>query len=69
VNKVETFENLEHLNNLAELWCNWNYLADTVENREYLKKLKLKTIYLADNPVANHDGYEQMLKVAMPSLQ
>ena len=69
MNKIETFENLEHLTKLEELWCNWNFFADTFENIDYLKKLKLRTIYLADNPISNHDGYEQMLKEAMPSLQ
>ena len=44
MNKIETFENLEHLTKLEELWCNWNFFADTVENRDYLKKLKLRTI-------------------------
>ncbi len=69
MNKIETFENLEHLTHLEEVWLNWNFFADTVGNRDYLKKLQLRTIYLADNPISNHNGYEQMLKGAIPSLQ
>ena len=61
VNKVEKLENIDHLPHLEELWMNWNNLADTEENREYLRKLKLKTIYLADNPMSQDDSYQEML--------
>jgi|LakMenE01Jun11ns_1017448.scaffolds.fasta_scaffold8616740_1 hypothetical protein len=48
---------------------NWNFLTDTQDNKDYLKLLKLRTIYLADNPLSNNcDEYEQMLKQAIPSL-
>jgi protein phosphatase 1 regulatory subunit 7 len=69
VNKIVKLEGLAHLPRLTELWINWNAITDDTENREYLKTLKLKTIYLADNPVANHDEYEEMLKTAIPTLQ
>ena len=39
VNKLEVLEGLDHLPELAELWLNWNNLADTEENRAYLRKL------------------------------
>ena len=58
VNKVSVFENLEHLPKLRELWMNWNNLEDSDANKEYLKKFKLETIYLADNPLTQADTYE-----------
>jgi len=48
---------------------NWNNLKDSEENITYLRKLHLKTIYLADNPMSQHDDYAQMLQAAIPSLQ
>ena len=72
VNKVSKFENLEHLTNLRELWMNWNNIEDSDENKEYLTKLtKLKTIYLADNPISMHESseYQKMLTTAIPSLK
>jgi hypothetical protein len=68
VNKVEKLENIDHLPHLEELWMNWNNLADTEENREYLRKLKLKTIYLADNPMSQDDTYQEMLQERIPTL-
>lgn len=52
MNKVEKLENLEHLTGLRDLWMNWNNLEDTDENKEYLRRLPLTTIYLADNPMS-----------------
>lgn len=57
MNKVVKFENLEKLPKLTEMWMNWNLIEDSEYNRNFLTKLKLKTIYLADNPVANVDNY------------
>lgn len=68
VNKLERLEHLDHLPELRELWINWNYLVDDAENRAYLKKLHLKTIYLADNPISQGDDYQKMLTDAIPSL-
>lgn len=69
MNKLERLENLDHLPDLSELWINWNNLVDDEANRAYLKKLHLKTIYLADNPMSMGDDYEKMLTEAIPSLQ
>ena len=68
VNKIEKLENLEHLSELEEVWINWNKIGATDENREYLKQLKLTTIYLADNPISETNEYETMLRTAIPSL-
>lgn len=68
MNKVTKLENIEHLSELRDLWINWNFLADSTENKEYLRQLQLTTIYLADNPMSMHDDYEQMLVSHMPSL-
>lgn len=57
MNKVTKLEKLDHLTELRDLWANWNYLEDTDQNKEYLKKLNLHTIYLADNPMSMHDSY------------
>ena len=59
MNKLQRFENLDHLSaKLRELWLNWNYLVDDEENRNYLQKFSaLETLYLADNPLANHNQY------------
>jgi nitrate reductase NapAB chaperone NapD len=54
---------------LRELWINWNNLADTPVNRDYLKRLHLRTIYLADNPISMGDDYQKMLTEAIPSLK
>ena len=69
MNKVTKLENLDHLSELRDLWANWNYLEDTDVNKEYLRKLNLTTIYLADNPMSMHDSYQEMLVTAIPSLQ
>ena len=69
MNKVTKFENLEKLPVLRELWMNWNILEDSEENREFLKQLKLETIYLADNPLSNVDNYQEMLTTVLPSLK
>ena len=69
MNKVTKLENLEHLADLKDLWINWNNLADTPENKEYLQRLHLTTIYLADNPMSMHDDYREMLTTAIPTLQ
>ena len=58
MNKVTKFENLEHLTELRDLWMNWNFLEDTDENKNYLRQLRLTTIYLADNPMSMHDDYQ-----------
>ncbi len=60
MNKLERFENLDHLGNtLHELWLNWNHLVDDEDNRNYLGKFEaLETLYLADNPLANHSEYQ-----------
>ena len=68
MNKVSKLENMDHLTELRDLWMNWNNLEDTTENKEYLKKIQLTTIYLADNPMSMHDDYEQMLVGAIPTL-
>ena len=69
MNKVTKLENLDHLADLKDLWINWNNLADTTENKEYLQRLNLTTIYLADNPMSMHDDYREMLTTAIPTLQ
>ena len=53
MNKITNFEHIDGLPKLVELWINWNFLEDTQENKDFLKKLKLTTIYLADNPISN----------------
>ena len=58
VNKLERLEHLDHLPDLTELWLNWNNLADDAENRAFLARLHLKTIYLADNPMSMGDDYQ-----------
>jgi len=68
-NRVVKLENMDHLTKLSDLWMNWNRLEDTQENKDYLNKLKLKTIYLADNPMSIHDDYFDMLKSRMPTLR
>ena len=68
MNKVSKFDNLEHLSELKDLWMNWNQLEDSDANKEYLKKLSLATIYLADNPMSMHDDYREMLVTAIPTL-
>ena len=68
VNKIVKLEGLDHLPVFTELWINWNAITDEAENRDYLAKLKLKTIYLADNPVANVANYEEMLRSSIPTL-
>ena len=68
MNKVVKLENLEHLTELKDLWMNWNNLEDTDENKGYLRRLSLTTIYLADNPMSMHDDYQQMLTEAIPTL-
>eukprot|EP00354_Favella_ehrenbergii_P010227 CAMPEP_0170476046 /NCGR_PEP_ID=MMETSP0123-20130129/17576_1 /TAXON_ID=182087 /ORGANISM="Favella ehrenbergii, Strain Fehren 1" /LENGTH=74 /DNA_ID=CAMNT_0010746923 /DNA_START=916 /DNA_END=1140 /DNA_ORIENTATION=- len=68
MNKVLQLENLDHLSELRDLWMNWNNLEDTEANKEYLRRLNLTTIYLADNPMSMHDDYQQMLVDAIPSL-
>ena len=62
VNKIVDLEGIEHLTDLEDLWINWNHIAKTDENLDYLTQLKLKTIYLADNPIADRDDYEQMMR-------
>jgi chemotaxis regulatin CheY-phosphate phosphatase CheZ len=59
VNKLERFDHLDHLGeSLHELWLNWNNFIDDESNRKYLKKfVSLETLYLADNPLANHSEY------------
>ena len=59
MNKLERFEHLDHLGGkLKELWLNWNHLVDDKQNREYLAIFSaLETLYLADNPLANHNEY------------
>ena len=47
---------------------NWNHLEDTDANKEYLSRLRLTTIYLADNPMSMHDDYREMLTTAIPTL-
>ena len=69
VNKVVQLENIDHLPDLVELWMNWNHLEDTDYNKEYLKKLKLTAIYLADNPMSMSDNYQNLLMTAIPSLK
>ena len=68
MNKVTRLENLDHLTQLRDLWMNWNNLEDCEENKEYLRRLNLTTIYLADNPMSMDDTYQQMLMTAIPSL-
>lgn len=68
VNKVTKLENLDHLADLRDLWANWNNLEDTDDNKEYLRRLPLTTIYLADNPMSMHDSYREMLLDAIPGL-
>ena len=68
MNKVKTLENIDHLTELKDLWMNWNQLEDIDANKEYLRKLSLTTIYLADNPMSMHDDYREMLVQAIPSL-
>lgn len=68
-NKVEKLENIDHLPLLESLWMNWNRLEDTEDNKNYLNKLKLKTIYLADNAMSIHDDYFDMLKTRIPTLR
>ena len=74
MNKLTKFDGLEHLSTngtktLRELWLNWNFLEDSVENREYMKCLgTIKTIYLADNPLSMGDDYQKMMVEAIPSL-
>lgn len=68
VNKLTKLENLDHLPNFDTFWANWNHFADTEENRAYLSKLKLKTIYFADNPMSMHNDYRTMLTTAIPTL-
>lgn len=60
---------MDHLEDLEELWMNWNLVEANDENREYLTKLKLKVIYLADNPISDTDEYEQFLRSALPTLE
>lgn len=55
---------------LKDLWLNWNKIANSDENRDYLKEFKqLETLYLADNPIANVDNYEQMVRSRLPGLK
>ena len=68
MNKVTKLENLEHLVDLKDLWINWNNLEDTDTNKDYLRRLQLTTIYLADNPMSMHDDYREMLVAAIPTL-
>jgi hypothetical protein len=69
VNKLTAFSHLDHLN-LKELWLNWNLIADTEQNRDYLRVFKvMEVLYLADNPVANVDDYERMIRERIPGLR
>ena len=68
MNKVAKLENLDHLSELRDLWMNWNQLEDSDANKEYLRRLPLTTIYLADNPMSMHDDYRDMLVAAIPTL-
>lgn len=49
MNKVVKLDNLHHLADLRDLWMNWNQLEDTEANKQYLTRLRLNVIYLADN--------------------
>lgn len=69
MNKITKFEALDELPELRELWMNWNMLEDSEHNKDFLKKLKLKTVYLADNPLSNVDNYETLLTTSMPTLK
>lgn len=71
VNKLEVFEHLDHLSStLKELWLNWNKFEDNAHNKEYLATFKvMETLYLADNPMANVDNYQQMVQSTIPHLR
>jgi Leucine-rich repeat (LRR) protein len=62
---------------LEELWLNMNHISDPTTTLQHLLPLtKLKTIYLADNPVvkglneaSGGQGYHLYLKQKFPSLE
>ena len=68
-NQIKQFENIEHLIELEELWCNDNQINDW-HNVEILSKLpKLSTVYLERNPIANDPMYRKKLMLIAPLLK
>ena len=67
-NKIEELENIEKNSNLTDLWLNHNKIKNFA-NLDILKNLlKLESIYLWQNTVANFPSYKQTLKSLCPTL-
>jgi len=56
---------------LEELWLNWNQIGDFEETMAELQKFhKLKTVYIADNPmVKGHSSYLEVVKSKLPRVE
>lgn len=67
-NQIVKLENIEHLTELEELWCNNNKIDDW-NNVSILEKLpKLTTIYLEHNPISKDNMYRKKLMLIAPRL-
>ena len=55
---------------LEELWINMNVLNDLEHTIEVLSKLhKLKTVYIADNPMVKGVSYLEIIKERLPKVE
>ena len=70
-NKIATISGLEALSEtLEEFWINYNVLNDLEGSMVQLHGLKkLKTIYVADNPMVKGVSYLELFKEKLPQIE
>ena len=68
-NRIEKLENIAHLVNLEEFWCNNNKVSDYRDLDELQHAKSLATVYFEHNPIAKDVNYRRKVKLALPSLQ
>ena len=70
-NKIEAITGLEALaETLEEFWINYNVLANLEAVMAQLHGLKkLKTIYVADNPMVKGVNYLELFKDKLPHIE
>lgn len=69
INKITTLKDFQHCPKLQELYIRRNNIKNLAEIK-YLQNLPhLKTLWLSENPCADHPNYRQYVLSVLPNLQ
>lgn len=69
INKISTLKDFQHCGKLQELYIRRNNIKNLAEIK-YLQNLPhLKTLWLSENPCADHPNYRQYVLSVLPNLQ